>query len=78
MLNYLLVNSATYSDTKYLSAGSARHCAGGGGQWQIKQHSSSSSAVDISCGRRQESHDNHMITTGKRAAKNKCRGYESK
>lgn len=52
MFNCLLINSATYSDTKYLSAGPARHCAGGGGQRQNEQHIRS--AVDISCGKRQE------------------------
>ena len=42
-----LIHSVTYSNTKYLSVFSVRHCAGGGNKTVTKQKSSCSSTVDF-------------------------------
>lgn len=71
-------SSKQFMFNSVLTASSAGTVLVVGERWQIKQHCPCSSAVDFFCGRQQESHGNHVITTVKRAAENKCRGCGSK
>lgn len=79
MFNCLLIDSVIYPNKKYLSVCSVRPCAGGGRTVANKTAQLLFFCSWLFCvGRQQDSRENHTITTVRRAAKNKYRGYESK
>ena len=63
MFNYLLTHSVTCSNTKYLSAFSIKHHAGGGNKTVTNK--TGQFLLTFSCGRQKESHDNRVITSVK-------------